>query len=193
MKTALQSHVLNPTSLIGMLANDLRCKALWCYESESAGAIIRAMLTDGTMAMVYYRLMQWCRRYSLTPLEVLFNRLNSMLCGCVIGRGAEFGPGFVIIHSSGIVINGAVRAGSGVHIEHQATIGAERRETPMLGDNVFIGAGAKIIGGVTLGDGVRVGANAVVLEDVPDHHTAVGVPARAVPQQSSRKPRRKAA
>ena len=189
MTTTPLSHLPRPTSLIGTLADDLTCKALWCYESDSPGAMIKAMLTDGTMAMVYYRLMQWSRRYGLTPLEMLFNRLNSMLCACVIGRGAEFGPGFVIIHSSGIVINGAVRAGCGVHIEHQVTIGAECRETPTLGDNVFIGAGAKIIGGIALGNGVRVGANAVVLEDVPDYHTAVGVPAKAIPQKQTNRKR----
>jgi serine O-acetyltransferase len=75
-----------------------------------------------------------------------------------------------------------VRGGSGVHIEHQVTIGAERRCTPVLGNDVFIGAGAKIIGEVTIGDGSRVGANAVVLQDVPSHHTAVGIPARTIAQ-----------
>jgi serine O-acetyltransferase len=109
------------------------------------------------------------------------------MCQCVIGRGAEFGPGLVLIHSNGIVINGSVRGGAGIHIEHQVTIGAERRASPTLGDNVFLGAGAKVIGGVTLGDCVRVGANAVVLENVPAHHTAVGVPARAIPHSSHKR------
>ena len=64
--------------------------------------------------------------------------------------------------------------------EHQVTIGAERRESPVLGNDVFIGAGAKIIGSVTIGDGARIGANAVVVRDVPAHATAVGIPARVV-------------
>jgi serine O-acetyltransferase len=79
-----------------------------------------------------------------------------------------------------VVINGSVRGGAGVKIEHQVTIGAEKRQSPQLGDDVFIGAGAKVIGPVRIGDGARVGANAVVVHDVPAHATVVGIPARVV-------------
>jgi serine O-acetyltransferase len=161
---------------------DLRCKAVWCYERDSAPALLKTLVTDGTAAMVFYRLMQWSRRHRLVPLEMLFNKLNAVLCNCIIGRGAEFGPGFVLIHSTGVVINGAVRGGSGIYIEHQVTIGADRRESPVLGDDIFIGAGAKVVGGIAIGDGVCIGANAVVLTDVPSNHSAVGVPARIIPR-----------
>jgi serine O-acetyltransferase len=67
-----------------------------------------------------------------------------------------------------------------VVIEHQVTIGAEKGQSPVLGDNVFIGAGAKIIGAVRIGSDVKVGANAVVLDDVPTGATVVGIPARVV-------------
>ena len=155
-------------------------KAEWCYESRRWTAVVKVLLTDGTPAMIWYRLMQWARRWRLVPLELLFNRLNTICCGCIIGRGAEFGAGFVLIHSIGVVINGNVRGGSGVKIEHQVTIGAEKRASPTLGDDVFIGAGAKILGPVRIGDGARVGANAVVLHDVPPYSTVVGIPARVV-------------
>jgi serine O-acetyltransferase len=167
-------------SLLATIRHDLRCKALWCYENDQGPALLKALATDGTPAMILYRLMQWSRRYRLVPLEMVFNKLNAVFCNCIIGRGAEFGPGFVLVHSTGVVINGAVRGGCGIHVEHQVTIGAERRCTPILGNDVFIGAGAKIIGAVTIGDGARVGANAVVIHDVPPHHTAVGIPARAI-------------
>lgn len=130
--------------------------------------------------MFWYRLMQWARRWRLAPLEMLFNRINTMFCNCIIGRGAEFGPGFVLIHSIGVVINGAVRGGSNVKIEHQVTIGAERRQSPVIGNDVFIGTGAKIIGSVTVGDGARIGANAVVVHDVPAHTTVIGIPAKVI-------------
>jgi serine O-acetyltransferase len=159
---------------------DLRQKAQWCYESQTASAILKVLLTDGTFAMVVYRLMQWSRRWRLTPLEMVFNKLNGIFSNCIIGRGAEFGPGFVLIHASGVVINGTVRGGRNVCVEHQVTIGAERRQSPTIGDDVFIGAGAKIIGAVTIGDGARIGANAVVVEDVPKYCTVVGIPARIV-------------
>jgi serine O-acetyltransferase len=168
------------SQLFALIAEDLRRKALWCYQSDHPRDRLKALLTDGTAAMVLYRLMQWSRWRGLVPLELLFNKLNAVLCRCVIGRGAEFGPGFVLVHSDGVVINGAVRGGSGVHLEHQVTLGAEGRRCPVLGDDVFLGAGARVIGGVRVGHGARVGANAVVIADVPDHCTAVGVPARVI-------------
>ena len=167
-------------SVLRLLRQDFRRKAEWCYQSTDWPALVKACCTDGGAAMVIYRLMQWSRRRRLVPLEMFFNKLNSFLCNCVIGRGAEFGPGLVLIHCGGIVINGAVRGGCGVLLEHQVTLGAEDRQCPVIGDGVFIGAGAKVIGPVTLGDGARIGANAVVLTDVPPGATAVGVPARIV-------------
>ena len=163
-----------------LILSDLHAKAEWCYESGNWKAILKVLLTDGTAAMIWYRLMQWARRWRLAPLEMFFNRINTICCGCIIGRGTEFGPAFVLIHSIGVVINGNVRGGSGVKIEHQVTIGAEKRQSPVLGNDVFVGAGAKIIGTVVIGDGARVGANAVVLQDVPSAATVVGIPARVV-------------
>jgi serine O-acetyltransferase len=171
--------------LLATIVTDLRQKALWCYESDHWRAVVKVLLTDGTMAMVLYRLMQWSHRWKLWPVAMVFNKLNAVCCNCIIGRGAEFGPGFVLVHSTGVVINGQVRGGARVHIEHQVTIGAERRHSPVLGDDVFLGAGAKIIGPVTLGDGVRIGANAVVVHDIPAHCTAVGIPAKVVRQRSA--------
>lgn len=168
-----------------LIAGDLRAKARWCYQREDLLALAKTAVTDGTGAMLLYRLMQGARRRGLAPLEMAFNKLNSALNHCVIGRGAEFGPGFVLIHSDGVVINGRVRGGAGVLIEHQVTIGAERRESPRLGNGVFIGAGAKVLGSVTIGDGARVGANAVVVHDVSSHTTVVGIPARPVASRSA--------
>jgi serine O-acetyltransferase len=166
--------------LFRTILTDLRRKALWCYESDRPAAALKVLLTDGTAAMILYRLMQWSHRHRLWPLAMLFNKLNAVGCNCIIGRGAEFGPGFVLIHSTGVVINGNVRGGSNVYVEHQVTIGAERRQTPVLGSDVFIGAGAKVLGELTVGDGARIGANAVVVHDVPPYSTVVGIPARVV-------------
>lgn len=172
-------------NIFRLLQSDLRRKALWCYESDRPAAIFKVLCTDGTCAMIYYRLMQWARRWNLFPLEMLFNKINGVFCHCIIGRGAEFGPGFVLIHSTGVVINGKVRGGSNILIEQQVTLGAERRRSPLLGSDIFIGAGAKIIGEVSVGDGARIGANAVVIKDVPPHCTVVGIPAQIVRQRSA--------
>jgi serine O-acetyltransferase len=171
--------------MVRLLLADLRRKALWCYGSAGPETILKVVFTDGTAAMVWYRLMQWAGQYRLAPLEMIFNKLNAICCNCIIGRGAQFGPGFVLIHSTGVVINGGVRGGSNVYLEHQVTIGAERRESPLLGDDIFVGAGAKIIGSVKIGDGAKVGANAVVVDDVPPHCTVVGIPARIVRRRTS--------
>jgi serine O-acetyltransferase len=146
---------------------------------------VKVLLTDGTLAMIIYRGMQWARRWRLVPVELFLNRLNSICCNCIIGRGAEFGPGFVLIHATGVVINGRVSGGANVLIEHQVTIGAERRQSPRIGNDVFIGAGAKIIGEITVGDHSRIGANAVVLDDVPAFATVAGIPARVVRQRTN--------
>jgi serine O-acetyltransferase len=166
--------------LLRTIKHDLEKKAEWCYESTSPKAMLKVLVTDGTAAMILYRLMKASGEHGLVPLEMVFNKLNTVVGSCIIGRGAEFGEGLVIIHSQGIVINGSVKAGKNLHIEHQVTIGAERRQSPVIGDDVFIGAGAKIVGPVTIGDGARVGANAVVVHDVPAHTTVVGIPARPV-------------
>src|SRR5262245_9300532 len=112
-------------NVFNLIHADLRRKALWCYQGDGVKAVLRVLLTDGTPAMIFYRLMQWARRWRLIPLEMIFNKLNAVCCNCIIGRGAEFGPGFVLIHATGVVINGRVHAGSNVAMEHQVTIGAE--------------------------------------------------------------------
>jgi serine O-acetyltransferase len=166
--------------LCRLIVSDLRAKANWCYDSTAWTSIAKTLLTDGTAAMVWYRLMQWSRKWRLVPLEMIFNKINVIFCNCIIGRGAEFGPGFVLIHSTGVVINGSVRGGEHVYIEHQVTIGAERRQSPLIGNHVFIGAGAKILGSARIGDHVKIGANAVVVKDIPSGVTAVGIPAKVV-------------
>jgi serine O-acetyltransferase len=182
------ASAIRAPGLLTTIGIDLRLKARWLYEDDSLAARVKTLLTDGTTSMILYRLMQWSGRYRLVPLEMLFNKLNAILGNCIIGRGAQFGPGFVLIHSTGVVINGCVRGGSNIYIEHQVTIGAERRASPVLGSGVFVGAGAKILGAIRIGNGARVGANAVVLHDVPAHSTVVGIPARVVRRHSSTDP-----
>ncbi len=183
LRRHVSAHGNAAGGLFALVKSDLTAKAAWLYGASSARAIIKTLLTDGTLAMLLYRLMQVSQRYRLAPLAMLFNKLNVIFGGCVIGRGAQFGPGFVLVHSMGVVINTSVRGGRDVKIEHQVTIGAERGLSPVLGDDLFIGAGAKVLGAITIGSRVRIGANAVVVKDVPDDITAVGVPARYLPRR----------
>jgi serine O-acetyltransferase len=131
------------TDLWRLIVDDLRAKAEWNYQRVDGKALLQALATDGTAAMVLYRLMQWAGRRRLSPLALIFNKLNAVLNNCIIGRGADFGPRFVLIHATGVVINGAVRGGSDVRVEHQVTIGSRTPRAGVIGDRVFIGAGAR--------------------------------------------------
>ncbi len=164
-----------------MLAHDIREKARIYYGKPDNAAILKTIASDGTLSMVLYRLMQGSRNMGAAPLEMVFNKLNSALGNCIIGRGADFGPGFILFHSNGVVINGKVKGGANIHLHHEVTIGDnEHGESPVLGNDIHVGAGAKIFGPITLGNGVRVGANAVVVKDVEDDTTVVGIPAKPV-------------
>lgn len=172
-----------PTPLLSMLKliiEDLRRKAAWYDYPDTSRSVLRMAFSDGSTCQVLYRLMSWCQAHGLKPLAFFLYRLNAAVGHAVIGRDAQFGPGLVILHSFAIVINSSVRAGKNLVMEHGVTIGAERGQSPVLGDNVFIGAGAKIIGPVRIGSDVKIGANAVVTKDLPDGATAVGIPARVV-------------
>jgi serine O-acetyltransferase len=173
--------------LVQTMLEDIAAKADWNYGEQGTKAMLQALFSDGTAAVILYRLMQASRHAGLSSAEMLFNKLNTFFGQCIIGRGAEFGPGLVLIHSQGVVINGAVTAGRNLRIEHQVTIGAEKGKSPSLGHDIFIGCGAKIVGPVIVGDGARIGANAVVVHDVAPQSTVVGIPAKPVERRSSSK------
>jgi serine O-acetyltransferase len=161
-----------------LLLADLRAKQRLYQQYGGPCSLPKAVLADGTLANVLYRLQGVFVRWRLTPLALLPHWVNKWLNGCVIGVKAQFGPGFVLVHPVGVVINSAVRGGSNVWLESSVVIGDNRGGVPVLGDDVFVGSGAKVIGGLTIGSGARIGANAVVLHDVPAGATAVGIPAR---------------
>jgi serine acetyltransferase len=109
------------------------------------------------------------------PLDFFYLRL---LIGAELPPEIGAGPGLRLPHAGrGIIIHPHVRIGSGVTLLHRVTIGEHRHGVPVIGDGVFVGAGAVVIGGIKVGNQAQVGAGAVVLCDVPDGCTAVGVPA----------------
>ncbi len=173
--------------MLRYIIKDLKKKSHWYYESASTLYVLKVLLRDGTAAMILYRIAQWLQRMNLGILAAVVSRLNAILTGALIGRKAYFGNGFVILHSIGVVINSEVKGGENIVIEHCVTIGAEKKKSPRLGNNIFIGAGAKIISGVRIGNNVKIGANAVVIKDVPDNATVVGVPARVVKVNNKKK------
>lgn len=141
--------------------------------------------------MCVYRFGRW--RYRVRPsllrklcsgvYRVLF-KVVQVTTGIELPCEVEVGPGFVIDHFGGIVVSGFTRFGANCRIRTGVVIGLARTEdpcAPTIGDNVDIGAGAKLLGRIRIGNNVRIGANAVVVTDVPDDSTAVGVPATIRP------------
>ena len=104
--------------------------------------------------------------------------------GIQIPWGTHIGKGFYIGHFGTIVVNGGAVIGDNVNISQGVTIGqtnrGKRKGVPVIGNGVYIGPGAKVIGKVTIGNNVAIGANAVVTEDVPDNACVAGVPAKIV-------------
>lgn len=109
--------------------------------------------------------------------------------GISIPQSTEIGPGFYIGHFGGIIINEKSVIGSNCNISQGVTLGQANRGPnkgyPVVGDNVYIGPGAKIVGAVKVGNNVAIGANCVVTKDVPDHAVVVGIPGRIISQNGS--------
>jgi serine O-acetyltransferase len=117
----------------------------------------------------------------LSPFLVLQHRFWSVVCGTDIPLNAILGGGLIMTHANGIVIHPDAKIGPNCLIFQQVTIGmGPKTGIPVIGGDVNIGAGAKILGGIHIGEHARIGANAVVLEDVAAGATAVGVPAQSI-------------
>jgi serine O-acetyltransferase len=129
------------------------------------------LFENGYQAVVLFRVAHWFKQKRIPMLGPLFGRLSHFLTGVDISPGAQIGPGLFISHGTGIVIGQWARIGARAMLLQQVTIGAPSlgrlQEMPQIGDNVFIGAGARVIGPVTVGDNVVIGVNAIVHKDIP--------------------------
>jgi serine O-acetyltransferase len=131
--------------------------------------------------VTYYRFARWLYEHRVPALPVFVNYLVRFLfaawipASAKIGKRVKFGYGGL-----GIVIHGSTQIGDDVVIAQNVTIAGKNGGVPTIGNNVYVGAGAKILGGVTVGTGSIVGANAVVVKDVPARSMVAGVPARII-------------
>ena len=154
----------------------------WQQAWMCAGLLVRSRILGVTL----YRVKRRLRRWHVPVLPAVCDRLAIVLWDVNIGDHTEIGPGLYLPHGN-VVIDGMVRIGRHCVIAPWVTIGVNGSVAgPTIGDNVFIGTGAKLLGRIRVGNNVRVGANAVVLDDVPDGATVVGVPARVVKGVGSR-------
>lgn len=136
--------------------------------------------------LVIVRTAQAFQGLRLSPVAQLFAYMNLLLFGIDVASRCEIGPGFFLPHTSGTVI-GASRIGRNVTIFQNVTLGARHADMgwnvdkrPTIGDEVTLGAGCKVLGHVHVGNGAAVGANSVVLDDVPEYSTVAGIPAIVV-------------
>lgn len=203
MNEGLVGRRLDPLAARALAAAD-RCRGVltlplgWAYRASSARETIDADVArwlavlgchdgmHGLHSLLYafgeFRTLFYYRLEHANPTGALLARIMRQVWKPTPGlslASPEIGPGLFIAHGHGSTI-AAARIGRNCYVHQGVTIGWDYRgeRAPVLGDGVFVGAGAKVLGAVTIGEGARIGANAVVLCDVPAGATAVGVPAR---------------
>jgi serine O-acetyltransferase len=136
----------------------------------------------GLHALWFHRIAHWLWRHKMLLPARILSHLSRALTGIEIHPGARIGPAFFIDHGMGVVIGETAEIRSNVTLYHGVTLGGtswkKGKRHPTLENDVVIGAGAKILGPITIGARTRVGANAVVIKDVPPDSVVVGIPGR---------------
>jgi serine O-acetyltransferase len=151
-----------------------------------------ALLYSGLHAVWAHRVAHWLWRRDARFLARLVSQTARFLTGIEIHPGATLGPGLFIDHGMGVVIGETAEVGADVTMYHGVTLGGVSLERtkrhPTIGDRVTIGAGAKILGPITVGDDSRIGANAVVVRPVPPRSVVVGVPGQVIARRDQAEP-----
>jgi serine O-acetyltransferase len=146
----------------------------------------------GFHALLFYRLAHWLWRRGIPFIPRALSQFARFVTGIEIHPGATIGSGLFIDHGMGVVIGETAEIGDNVTIFQGVTLGGTGKQRgkrhPTVGSHVVVGAGAKVLGPIRIGDYVKVGANSVVLQDVPDHSTVVGIPGKVVRIKDARVP-----
>lgn len=156
-------------------------------DPAATSRMLVALTYPGMHAVWMYRLAHklWLGGPVTKPLARILSQLARFFTGVEIHPGATIGRRFFIDHGMGVVIGETAEVGDDVLMYHQVTLGGRSRgrfkRHPTIGNNVLLGAGAKIIGPITIGDGTKVGANALVVKDVPPNSVVTGIPANTSP------------
>lgn len=158
------------------------------YEKDPAANNLAEVIFcyPGFQALLSHRIAHKLAYWGIPFLPRLISYWTRIFTGIEIHPKARIGSRFFIDHGEGVVIGETAIIGDDVLIYQQVTLGGTGNEHgkrhPTVGNNVIIGAGAKVLGNITIGDDVRIGAGSVVVEDVPPNSTVVGVPGRVVQQ-----------
>jgi serine O-acetyltransferase len=178
-------------SLLEMIREDVACVRL---RDPAARSELETLLTyPGVHAVIWHRMAHRLWREGLRFPARLVAWLCRFLTNIDIHPGATIGRRFFIDHGAGVVIGETAEVGDDVTLYHGVTLGGTSwspgKRHPTLEDGVIVGAGAKILGPITIGRGTRVGANSVVIDSTPPDVTVVGIPAKVVRPESSRRRR----
>ena len=151
----------------------------------AARSLIEVLLCyPGLHAIWFHRIAHWLWNHNLKLLARIVSHISRWLTGIEIHPGAKIGRRFFIDHGMGVVIGETTEIGNDVTLYHQVTLGGtstkKGKRHPTIGNNVVIGAGAKVLGPVKVGDNCKIGANSVVVKDVPPNSTVVGIPGKVV-------------
>ncbi|MFN6461929.1 MAG: serine O-acetyltransferase [Nostoc sp. DedVER02] len=143
----------------------------------------------GLQALIFHRLAHWLYKIGIPFIPRFISHISRFLTGIEIHPGALIGQGVFIDHGMGVVIGETAIVGDYALIYQGVTLGGTGKESgkrhPTLGSHVVVGAGAKVLGNIEIGDRVRIGAGSVVLRDVPSNTTVVGIPGRVTRQNNS--------
>jgi len=142
------------------------------------------LLYSGLHALIYYRIAHFFYNLKLFFIARMISQFARFMTGIEIHPGATIGKALFIDHGSGVVIGETTIIGDYCTVYQNVTLGGTGKDIgkrhPTLGNNVMVGAGAKVLGPLKVGNNVKIAAGAVVLKDVPDNSTAVGIPAKVV-------------
>jgi serine O-acetyltransferase len=186
------------------LRDDLRADLARCV--PAAAPLWRKLLvcleTQGIWAVAVYRYGRWVYTRSPTlppvvrlPLKLgyhLAQKLVEVTTGIRIPASCDIGPGLVVGHFGAVILHPRVQMGRDCSLGQDTTIGTRGNGAtgvPVIGDGVYFGTGCRVLGAIRVGANAAIGANAVVLQDVPDGATAVGVPARIIHRRAAVAPR----
>jgi serine O-acetyltransferase len=209
---ALSYHLADQLGNVNASSLQLRDVILEAFESDhSIMAAVRADLLavverdsachelyipflyfKGFHALQTYRVAHWLWQQGRQSLSLFFQNRMSTIYGVDIHPAATLGTGIMLDHATGLVIGQTAVVGNNVSILQSVTLGGTGKDEgdrhPKIGDGVLISAGAKILGNIHVGEGAKVGAGSVVLDEVPPHTTVAGVPAKVVGRPSSDQP-----
>lgn len=173
--------------MFARLRSDIQCILERDPAARSAWQVLT--LYPGLHAVVLHRRAHWCWNHGLRWLGGFIALFSRWATGIEIHPGAKLGERVFFDHAMGVVVGETAEIGDGCTIYQGVTLGGTSlykgtKRHPTLGRNVVVSAGAKVLGGFTVGDGAKIGSNAVVIKPVPAGATAVGIPARIIPSKA---------